>query len=123
MSIVSTKNAPAAIGPYSQGVCINGFVFVSGQLPINPESGEMTGDIKEKTAQSLRNIAAVLEEAGSSLDKIVKTTIFVSDLSLFADVNQAYGEFFKENAPARSCVQAAALPKGADIEIEAIAYV
>ncbi|MCI9340761.1 MAG: RidA family protein [Dorea sp.] len=115
MSIVSTKNAPAAIGPYSQGVCINGFVFVSGQLPINPESGEMTGDIKEKTAQSLRNIAAVLEEAGSSLDKIVKTTIFVSDLSLFADVNQAYGEFFKENAPARSCVQAAALPKGADI--------
>lgn len=123
MNIVSTKNAPAAIGPYSQGVCVNGFIFVSGQLPINPESGEMTGDIKEKTAQSLKNIEAILKEAGSSLDKIVKTTIFVSDLSLFADVNQAYGEFFKENPPARSCVQAAALPKGADIEIEAIAYV
>ena len=123
MSIVSTKNAPAAIGPYSQGVYVNGFVFVSGQLPINPDSGEMAGDIKEKTAQSLKNIEAILQKAGSSLDKVVKTTIFVSDLSLFADVNQAYGEFFKENAPARSCVQAAALPKGADIEIEAIAYV
>lgn len=124
MSIISTTNAPAAIGPYSQGIKMNGFVFVSGQLPLDPETGVLiSGDIKEKTAQSMKNIGAILEEAGSSLDKIVKTTIYVADMALFASVNEAYGEFFGENPPARSCVQAAALPKGADVEIEAIAYV
>lgn len=124
MSIISTTNAPAAIGPYSQGIKMNGFVFVSGQLPLDPETGVLiSGDIKEKTAQSMKNIGAILEEAGSSLDKIVKTTIYVADLTLFASVNEAYGELFGENPPARSCVQAAALPKGADVEIEAIAYV
>ena len=121
MSSVSTKKAPAAIGPYSQGISANGFVFVSGQLPINPSTGTIAeGSIKDRTIQSMMNI---LKEAGSGLDKVVKTTIFVTNLELFGEVNEAYGTFFGGNAPARACVQVAALPKGADIEIEAIATV
>lgn len=122
--IIATEKAPAAIGPYSQGVTMNGIIFVSGQLPINPETGVITaGNAKDMTRQSMNNIDAILTEAGSSLDKIVKTTIYVTDLTLFGEVNQAYGEFFGSNPPARSCVQVSALPKGACIEIEAIAYV
>ena len=124
MSCVSTKKAPAAIGPYSQGISANGNVFVSGQLPINPSTGSIAeGSIKDRTIQSMMNIGEILKEAGSSLDKVVKTTIFVTNLELFGEVNEAYGTFFGGNAPARACVQVAALPKGADIEIEAIATV
>lgn len=124
MSSVSTKKAPAAIGSYSQGISANGFVFVSGQLPINPSTGTIVeGSIKDRTIQSMMNIGEILKEAGSGLDKVVKTTIFVTNLELFGEVNEAYGTFFGGNAPARACVQVAALPKGADIEIEAIATV
>ena len=124
MSCVSTKKAPAAIGPYSQGISANGVVFVSGQLPINPSTGTIAeGSIKDRTIQSMMNIGEILKEAGSGLDKVVKTTIFVTNLELFGEVNEAYGTFFGGNAPARACVQVAALPKGADIEIEAIATV
>ena len=120
--IISTDKAPAAIGPYSQGIAANGFVYVSGCLPIDMATGELsTGDIAEQTRCSMRNVSAILEAAGSGLDRIVKTTIFVKDLKDFAAINEAYAGFFKCDAPARSCVQVAALPKDAQIEIEAIA--
>ena len=120
--VLETKNAPAAIGPYSQGIAAGSMVFVSGQLPIVPETGELhPDDIGEQTAQSMRNIAAILKEAGCTLQDVVKTTIFLKDLSDFAQVNAAYAAFFPENAPARACVQVAKLPKDARVEIEAIA--
>ena len=123
MNTVSTTSAPAAIGPYSQATEFNGLIFVSGQLPVNPSTGDLVeGDIKDMTRQSMKNIRAILEAAGSSMDKILKTTILVRDLSKFADVNAAYGEFFTGNAPARACFEVAGLPKGAMIEIEAIAH-
>ena len=123
MKTISTANAPAAIGPYSQAVEVNGLIFVSGQLPIDPATGVLVeGDAKVVTRQSMNNIKAILEAAGSSMDKVVKTTVLVQDLGTFGDVNAAYGEFFGENAPARACFQVAALPKGAMIEIEAVAY-
>ena len=123
MKKIVTKNAPAAIGPYSQGIEHNGIIYVSGQLPLDPVTGAFPeGDVAVLTKQSMNNISAILEEAGSSIDKILKTTIFVQDLADFETVNEAYGEFFGENAPARACVQVAALPKGAKLEIEAIAY-
>lgn len=124
MSKIVTNNAPAAIGPYSQGVTAGKFVFVSGQLPIDPETGAFPeGDIKVLTARSLKNIEAILKEAGGSLENVVKTSIFVTDLKQFADVNEAYDKFFGDVPPARSCVEVAALPKGAAVEIEAIAYI
>lgn len=123
MNTIITKNAPAAIGPYSQATEFNGLIFVSGQLPIDPATGSLAeGDIKAMTRQSMNNIKAILEEAGSSMDKILKTTVLVTDLSTFADVNAAYGEYFGEQAPARACFEVAGLPKGAMIEIEAIAH-
>lgn len=123
MKKISTEKAPAAIGPYSQAVEHGGFIFVSGQLPIDPVAGDFAeGDAAVLTRQSMNNIAAILEAAGSGLDKIVKTTIFVQDLADFGVINEAYGNYFGEDAPARACVQAAALPKGARLEIEAIAY-
>ena len=119
---VATEQAPAAIGPYSQGIVTGNLVFVSGQLPIDPKTGAFAeGDIKVLTTQSMKNISAILEQAGSSVDKIVKTTTFVADLADFAAVNEAYAAFFPGIAPARSCVQVAAIPKGARVEIEAIA--
>ena len=122
MGIIKTNKAPAAIGPYSQGISTGSLVFVSGQLPINPITGSFVeGDIKELTRQCIRNIGTILDEAGTSLNKVIKTTIYVADLSNFAEVNEAYAEFFSESIPARSCVQVAAIPKGAEIEIEAIA--
>lgn len=124
MSKILTNNAPAAIGPYSQGVTAGKFVFVSGQLPLDPATGAFPeGDIKVLTAQSLKNIEAILKEAGGSLENVVKTSIFVTDLKQFADVNETYGKFFGDVPPARSCVEVAALPKGAAVEIEAIAYI
>jgi len=116
-----TEKAPAAIGPYSQGIQSGNMLFVSGQLPVDPASGELLTDIAAATRQSLANLAAVLAAGGCTLDKVVKTTVFLSDLQNFAAMNAVYAEFFKTNPPARSTVQVAALPKGAVVEIEAIA--
>lgn len=119
---ISTINAPAAVGPYSQAVMAGDFIYVSGQLPIDPKTGSFpSDDIKELAKQSMNNIASILSEAGSSMDKIVKTTIYLKDLSDFAAVNEVYASFFKGVFPARSCFEVAALPKGARLEIEAIA--
>ena len=119
--IIHTNNAPGAIGPYSQGIIVGDFVYTSGQIPINPATGVMETDIKLATKQSMENIKAILEEAGTSLENVVKTSIFLKDLNDFAAVNEVYGTYFTENPPARSCVQVAKLPKDAVIEIEAIA--
>ncbi|MBQ2029077.1 MAG: RidA family protein [Clostridia bacterium] len=119
---ITTPNAPAAIGPYSAGITAGSFVFVSGQLPVDPNSGALcTGTIADMTRQSLKNVIAVLEAAGSSAAKIVKTTVFLTDLYDFAAMNEAYAAFFEGEPPARSCVQVARLPRDARIEIEAIA--
>ena len=123
MNKISTDKAPAAIGPYSQAIEHGGMIYVSGQLPIDPATGKFAeGGTKELTRQSMNNISAILEAAGSGMNKVVKTTIFVQDLGEFGAINEAYAEFFGETAPARACVQAAALTKGAQLEIEAIAY-
>lgn len=119
---ISTPNAPAAIGPYVQAVQAGNTVYVSGQLPIVPETGELhSGSIGEQTCQSMRNIEAILTAAGYTLADVVKTTIFLKDLADFAEVNAAYATFFPENPPARACVQVAKLPKDGKVEIEAIA--
>ena len=118
---LTTEKAPAAIGPYSQGIKANGMVFVSGQLPVDPATGELLTEIAAATRQSLTNLAAVLAAGGCTMDQVVKTTVFLSDLKNFTAMNEVYSEFFKTNPPARSTVQVAALPKGAVVEIEAIA--
>jgi 2-iminobutanoate/2-iminopropanoate deaminase len=125
-SIVSTPHAPAAIGPYSQAVRAGGFVFLSGQIPLDPQSGEMVGgtDVEAQTKQVMSNLKAVLEAAGSSFGKVVKTTIFLTDLGDFTRVNKIYGSYFEGiDPPARATVQVAALPRGAKVEIEATAFV
>lgn len=121
--IISTKNAPSAIGPYSQGIKVGDMIFTSGQIPVNPATGEIVTEIKAATKQSLENVKAILEEAGSSLDKVVKVVVFIKDMNDFAAVNEVYGEYFSDNKPARSCVEVARLPKDCLIEIEAIATV
>ena len=122
MNAISTTNAPAAIGPYSQAIEGNGTIYVSGQLPINPATGEFAdGDIKDKARQSLANIKSILAEAGLSMQNVAKVTVLLSDISDFAAVNEVYAEFFQAPYPARSAFAVAALPKGAPIEIEAIA--
>ncbi len=122
MKELSTKNAPAAIGPYSQGIEANGYVYVSGQLPINPATGEFAvGGIKAEARQSLTNIRNILAEAGLTMGNVVKVTVLMTDIKDFAAVNEVYAEFFESPYPARSAFAVAALPKGADIEIEAIA--
>jgi len=119
---ITTSKAPAAIGPYSQAVRCGDFVFVSGQLPIDPETNLIASeDPAEQCRQSLRNIAAILQEAGTGIENVVKTTVLVTDLSRFADMNAAYAEFFQTNLPARATYEVSALPKGAQVEIEAIA--
>ncbi|EHQ87644.1 RidA family protein [Desulfosporosinus youngiae] len=118
---ISTQNAPAAIGPYSQGVKVGNLIFTSGQLPINTQSGELAADIEGATKQSLDNVKAILESAGSSIDKVVKTVVFLRDMNDFAAMNAVYATYFSSNPPARSAVQVARLPKDAIIEIEAIA--
>lgn len=119
---IKTTGAPGPIGPYSQAVTAGGMIFLSGQIPLDPASGELvTGDIGAQTRRVLENLAAVLKEAGSSMQAVVKTTIFMKDLSRFGEMNAVYGEFFSAPYPARATVQAAALPKGVDIEIDAIA--
>lgn len=120
--IISTNKAPAAIGPYSQGIMVNGFIFTSGQLPLNPETNKMPTTIEEQTRQSILNVKAILESKGSSLGKVLKTTVFLSDMNNFAAMNGVYSELFgTEAAPARSAVEVARLPKDALVEIEAIA--
>lgn len=121
---IQTDNAPAAIGPYSQAISANGFLFVSGQIPINPANGEFVpGGVTEQTEQVLKNLSAVLEAAGSSLRKVVKTTVFLADMSEFAEMNQVYGKYFEDTPPARATVAAAGLPRNARVEIEAVALV
>lgn len=121
-SAVSTPNAPAAIGPYSQAIKAGNLVFVSGQLPINPATGQLlNGTIEEQTEQSIRNIQAILEAAGTPLESVVKTTLFIRDMNDFPKINETYAKFFKNCPPARATVQVARLPKDAGIEIEAIA--
>lgn len=120
--VIATKNAPGAIGPYSQAIKVNGFVFASGQLGLVPATGEFAeGGIEEQTRQSLTNVKSVLEAAGSGLEKVVKTTVFLKDIKDFAAMNKVYFEFFKTDCPARSAVQIAALPKDGLVEIEVIA--
>lgn len=124
MNIVSTPSAPKAIGPYSQGAIANGFVFLSGQIPLHPETGELiASDIQTETERVLDNISAVLEAAGSGFHRIVKTTIFLTNLSDFQAVNEVYAKRFTSAPPARSTIQVAALPRGARVEIEVIAQV
>jgi 2-iminobutanoate/2-iminopropanoate deaminase len=119
--IINTQNAPAAIGPYSQATVHGGVLYVSGQLPINPATGELlTGDISAQTTLVLQNMKAIVEAAGSNMQNVLKTTILLADLANFAAVNEAYTKFFPSEPPARSTYQVAALPKGADVEIEAI---
>ena len=119
---IQTENAPAAIGPYSQAIKAGGFVFVSGQIPIDPQTGEfVAGGIAEQTKQVLKNLAAVLEAAGSGLDRVVKTTVFLADMKEFPGMNEVYATFFSAPPPARATVAAAGLPRDARVEIEAVA--
>ena len=119
---VSTDNAPAAIGPYSQGIVVNGLVFCSGQIPANPKTGELvTGSITEQTKQSLSNVKGVIEAAGSSMSKVAKVTVFLRDMNDFAEMNAEYAKWFSQPFPARAAVQVARLPKDVGVEIEAIA--
>jgi len=119
---IQTETAPAAIGPYSQAIRANGLVFCSGQIPINPATGEfVAGGISEQTEQVLKNLSAVLEAAGSSLARVVKTTVFLADMKEFAAMNEVYGKIFTGQTPARATVAAAGLPRDARVEIEAVA--
>ena len=119
--IISTQNAPAAIGPYSQAVRHGDTLYVSGQLPLNPETKKMDDDVRAQTEQSMKNIKAILKEAGSSMENVIRCGIFVTDLADFATVNEMYASFFEGDYPARATVQVAALPLGAKVEIDAIA--
>ena len=122
--VISTTKAPSAIGPYSQAIQCGNLVFTSGQIPIDPATGEFVkGGIKEQTRQSLLNVKAVLEEAGLTMGHVVKTTVFMADMNDFADMNAVYAEFFTEPYPARSAVAVKTLPKGALVEIEVVAEV
>lgn len=122
MKVISTTKAPAAIGPYSQAIEVNGFVYASGQIPIDPETGQFVeGGIKEQTRQSLTNAQNILKEAGTDLSHVVKTTVYLSDIANFAPMNEVYAEFFTEPYPARSAVAVKDLPKGALVEIEVLA--
>ncbi len=118
---INAKEAPAAVGPYVHAVKANGFVFTSGQLGLNPEDGTLPEGIEAQTEQSLKNVGAVLKAAGLGYEDVIKTTIFVADMNDFAIVNEIYSKYFTGETPARSCVQAAKLPKGGLVEIEAIA--
>lgn len=120
--VISTDSAPKAIGPYSQAIESNGFLFISGQLPVNPQSGNIVaGDIETQTRQSIENIKSILASVGATLADVVKTTVFLKDLNQFLQMNGVYQQYFSSEAPARSSVQVARLPKDALIEVEAIA--
>jgi 2-iminobutanoate/2-iminopropanoate deaminase len=122
--IIATENAPGAIGPYSQAIRTGNMVFCSGQIPIDPKTGEfVSSEIGAQTEQVLKNLSAVLEAAGSGLSQVVKTTVFLADMNDFAAMNEIYAEYFSDNKPARATVQAARLPRDARVEIECIAVV
>ena len=122
MKQISTQNAPAAIGPYSQAIEVNGFVYASGQLPIDPATGAFPeGGVKEQTRQSILNVKAILEEAGLALSNVVKTTVYLADMGDFAAMNEVYSQFFAQPFPARSANAVKALPKGALVEVEVVA--
>ncbi|MDS1004056.1 RidA family protein [Clostridium sporogenes] len=122
--VISTKKAPAALGAYSQAIKVGDLLFTSGQVPLDPATGELVSDdIKKATERSMENLKAVLEEAGTSFDKVIKTVIFLKDMNDFAVVNEVYAKYFKENPPARSCVQVGKLPKDALVEIELVAMI
>ena len=124
MKVISTKKAPAAIGPYSQAIQVGNLIYTSGQIPIDPTTGNIVeGGIKEQTRQSLTNIQAILEEAGLTMGNVVKTIVFMADMADFADMNSVYAEFFSEPYPARSAVAVKSLPKGALVEIEVVAEI
>ncbi|MCR4658552.1 MAG: RidA family protein [Lachnospiraceae bacterium] len=121
---IHTENAPAAIGPYSQAIKAENTIYVSGQLPVDPATGEFAGDdIKTQTRQSLENIKNILEKAGAGMENVVKTTVLLADIGDFAAMNEVYATFFKEPFPARAAFQVAAVPKGAKVEIEAVAVI
>ncbi len=123
-SVISTEKAPGAIGPYSQAICTGGLIFVSGQLPLDPATGTFPEGIEAQTRQSLTNVKNILESVGSSMDKVVKTTVFLSDIANFGAMNEVYGTFFgKGGYPARSAVEVAKIPKDALVEIEVVAMV
>lgn len=122
MKQISTQNAPAAIGPYSQAIEVKGFVYASGQLPIDPATGAFPeGGVKEQTRQSILNVKAILEEAGLALSNVVKTTVYLADMGDFAAMNEVYSQFFAQPFPARSAIAVKALPKGALVEVEVVA--
>ncbi|AIC96599.1 MULTISPECIES: RidA family protein [Shouchella] len=123
MKIVHTTNAPQAIGPYSQGMIVNNMFYSSGQIPLTADGELIKGTVEEQTHQVFHNLKAVLKEAGSSLDKVIKATVFIKDMNDFPRINEVYGEYFSEHKPARSCVEVARLPKDVLIEIEVIALV
>lgn len=121
--VVSSRDAPAAIGPYSQAIRAGGLLFISGQVPLDPKSGEViNGDVSAQTHRVMRSLGAILEAAGAGFDDVVRTTIFLTDLGDFARVNEVYGSYFTAPAPTRATVQVAALPKGVSVEIDAIAH-
>ncbi|GIN88397.1 2-iminobutanoate/2-iminopropanoate deaminase [Heyndrickxia sporothermodurans] len=123
MKIVSTKEAPAAIGPYSQGIVVNNVFYSSGQIPLTAEGNLINGDIREQTHQVFKNLAAVLKEAGASFETVVKATVFIKNMDEFSIINEIYGEYFSEHKPARSCVEVSRLPKDVSIEMEVVALV
>jgi len=119
---IETKLAPAAIGPYSQAIEAGDYVYISGQLPINPDTGDMPDDISSQTRQSLKNLLSILEYVNLSMDNVIKTTVFLNDMDDFAGMNKVYGEFFNSPFPARAAVEVARLPKDALVEIQAVAF-
>ena len=122
-SVVFTKAAPAAIGPYSQAIQAGNLVMASGQLPVDPFTGKIPGDVQAQTAQSIENLKAILEAAGSSLPQVMKTTVFIKNMDDFSKVNEVYAKYFPNNPPSRSCVEVARLPKDAFVEVEAVATI
>lgn len=119
--VISTENAPAAIGPYSQAIEVNGVVYTSGVIPVVPSTGEIPAGSKEQAKQALTNLSNLLEAAGTSMDNVIKTTVFIKEMDDFGTINEVYATFFKGDYPARSCVEVARLPKDVMLEIEAIA--
>ncbi|ADC49700.1 MULTISPECIES: RidA family protein [Alkalihalophilus] len=123
MKVVHTNNAPDAIGPYSQGIIVNNMFYSSGQIPLTADGDLINGTVEEQTHQVFKNLKAVLEEAGASLESVVKATVFIKDMNDFPRINEVYGEYFNNHKPARSCVEVARLPKDVLVEIEVIALV
>ncbi len=124
MKTINTSKAPAAIGPYSQAIKVDNLLFISGQLPMDPETMDIVpGTIEDQTVRSIENLKAILEEAGLTLNNVAKTTVFIKDMNDFAKINEVYASYFVENKPARACVEVARLPKDVGVEIEAIAVI